>query len=321
MPIIAILDTGYKTYTYEKQLFKTHGYDLQLYKGDPLDTSAKQKLARQAVGILIRGTEVDGEFFDSCPQLKAVVRYGVGYDNVNLDHATERGIRVANVQGYGNHSVSGHALALMLACVRGLHLGVRQIHSHFSSPPFEDIFELHDKTLGIIGLGRIGSQVARKAGGLFRHVFAVDPYKSDDFFDMANARRVNLEVLLAESHVISLHCNLTQETRYLINDKAFALMKQRPVLINTARGPIVDEHALIEALNANRIHSAGLDVFEHEPPGPAQQLLLNHPRVFATGHYAWYSETASLTLQRRAADNLIALLRGETIEDCLNPAV
>jgi len=319
VPTIAILDTGYKTYDYEKNLFQEHGYALRLYMGDPNDTAAKREFAREAVAVLIRGTEVNGEFFDACPNLKAVVRYGVGYDNVNVHEATARGIRVANVQGYGNHSVSAHALALMLACVRGLPLGVRQIHSHFSAPPFADMFELHDKTLGIIGLGRIGSQVARKAGGLFRRVLAVDPYKSEEHFDRVNAVHVNLKTVLAESHIITLHCNLTEETRHLINDRAFMLMKKRPVLINTARGPVVDERALAAALETNRIHSAGLDVFETEPPGPEQESLLQHPRVIATGHYAWYSDAASLTLQRRAADNMVALLNGETIEDCLNP--
>ncbi|MBN1464572.1 hypothetical protein JXA02_02340, partial [candidate division KSB1 bacterium] len=166
MPTIAILDSGYKSYSYEKELFERRGFSLQLYQGEHDDPIAKRELARDAVGILIRGTRVDGEFFDFCPLLKAVVRYGVGYDNINLADATARGIRVANVQGYANFSVSDHTIALIYACARGLKIGAG-MHAPFGSPPFADMFELHDKTLGIIGLGRIGSCVAQKASCLF----------------------------------------------------------------------------------------------------------------------------------------------------------
>ena len=319
MSIIAILDTGYKSYAYEKELFQRHGYTLLLYDGDPNNVLSKRAFARHATGILIRGTAVDCEFYDSCPNLKAIVRYGVGYDNVNLPDATARGIRVANVQGYANHAVSDHALALIFACARGLIPGIAQIRSNFTAPPYEDVFELHGKTLGIIGLGRIGGTLAHKASGLFQQVIAIDPYKSDDHFISHNARRIDLDSLLAESHVISLHCNLTGETRHMLNHVAFAKMKKRPVLINTARGPVVDERALLDALESKKIHSAGLDVYEDEPPTVAQEAILSHSRVVATGHYAWYSDAAILTLQRRAADNMIALLEGKDIQDCLNP--
>lgn len=317
MKIITILDTGYKSYAYEKELFERHGYALQLYQGDPSDTTAKRDFASKSAGILIRSTYVDGTFFELCPELKAVVRYGVGYDNVNLAHAKARSIRVANVQGYANHSVSDHAIALIYACTRGLFANEQQIHQSFSAPPFEDMFELHDKTLGIIGLGRIGSHVAKKAQNLFAQILAVDPHKPDDHFGQFDVQRVDLETLLAQSHVITLHCNLTEETSFLINEKAFEKMQKRPVLINTARGPVIEQKALEKALQQGRIHSAGLDVFLEEPPGPAQDFLLNHPRVVATGHYAWYSDAASQALQRRAAENMIALLRGDRIEDCL----
>ncbi len=123
MARIAILDTGYKSYDYEKALFERSGFQLDIYDGEQQDVSAKRDFADDAVGILIRGTQADGHFFDALPNLRAVVRYGVGYDNVNLDDATARGIRVANVQGYANHAVSDHALMLMYACARGLNIG------------------------------------------------------------------------------------------------------------------------------------------------------------------------------------------------------
>ena len=319
MAIVAIIDTGYKSYDYEKELFGGMGYELKIFPGERADVKGKQALARQAEGILVRDTKLGEQTFSGAPGLKAIVRYGTGYDNVDVEAATLRGIKVANVQGYGNHSVSDHALALMFGCIRGIPTGEKNILSDFGKPPFREIFELHDKTLGIIGLGRIGGTFCEKARPLFSRVLASDPYIPDEKFTKHGAEKSNLENLLSESHVISLHCNLTPETRQLINQKAFSKMGQRPVLINTSRGPVIDADALLEAANANRIHSAGIDVYENEPAGERQEALVYHPRIITTGHYAWYSDRSMVIMQRRAADNLAALLKGETIEDCLNP--
>ena len=129
-----------------------------------------------------------------------------------------------------------------------------------------------------------------------------------------------LNVLLRESHVISLHCNLTDETQHILDAAAFSKMEQRPIIIiiNTSRGEVLEAEALLEALNAGQIYAAGLDVYRDEPPGPDMDPLLKHPRVVATGHYAWYSVSAMVELQKRAADNLLALLQGAVIEDELS---
>lgn len=315
---VVILDSGYKSYAFEKELFEGNGFMLKIhpsYRGDP---SEKRKFAENADGILVRHTRIDETFLYRMKNLKAVVRYGVGYDNVDLDACTKHGIKVANVQGYANHAVSDHALALMFVCIRGMWDGKSQINQEFASPPVSEIFELHDKTLGIIGLGRIGSQFCRKALPLFREVLACDPYKPDSHFAQFSARRVAFHELLKNSDVISLHCNLTGETTHLINQKAFSLMDKKPVLINTSRGEIVCEKALLEALNSGKIHSAGLDVYEDEPVTEKQDVLINNPRTICTGHYAWYSDRSMQELQRRAALNLLNLLNGEHIEDCLN---
>ena len=157
------------------------------------------------------------------PDLKAIVRYGVGYDNIDVDAARKKNIRVANVQGYGNHSVSDHALALMYALTRDLE-GSRK--GAFSKPSRSDVIELHNKTLGIIGMGRIGSQFSRKASPQFQHTIAYDPYKPGEYIQNFGARKVDLPELFNKSHVISLHCNLTGETRHILNEKAFGQMKQ-----------------------------------------------------------------------------------------------
>jgi D-3-phosphoglycerate dehydrogenase len=318
MAIVAIIDTGYRSYDYEKELFAGLGYKVQIFQGERADFTGKRALARKAAGILVRDTPIGEEVFAGAPDLKVIVRYGTGYDNIDLEAATAHGIKVANVQGYGNHSVSDHALALMFACIRGLPEGEKNVLTAFGKPPFPEVFELHDKTLGIIGLGRIGGTLSDKARHLFSRVLATDPYIPHEKFRSHGAEKSGLDNLLEKSHVISLHCNLTDETRYLINREAFSRMGQQPVLINTSRGPVVEARALLEAIDEGRIHSAGIDVYENEPADQRQAALISHPRIIATGHYAWYSDRSIAIMQKRAADNLAAMLKGEMIEDCLN---
>jgi len=315
---VVIIDSGYKSYAFEKELFKKNGFSLKIYpiyKGDP---SGKRNFAKDADGILVRHTTIDEAFLSEMKNLKAVVRYGVGYDNIDIEACSKCGVKVANVQGYANHAVSDHAIALMFSCTRALWNPEFQLLKEFGSPPFPDIIELHDKILGIIGIGRIGSEFCKKASPFFSQVLACDPYKPESHFNQLSVQRVELNELLEKSDVISLHCNLTIETKHLLNKEKFMIMKKKPVIINTSRGEVISEKALLYALNSNKIHSAGLDVYENEPITDRQKKLVNHPRTICTGHYAWYSDKASLELQRRAALNLLNLLLGNTVEDCLN---
>ncbi len=314
MSDIVVLDPGYPSYDYEEQLFRDHGYQFSICTGR--DRDRKIGLAGEANGILVRGTLLDAAALDRMPHLKAIVRYGTGYENIDLEHAAGKGIRVANVQGYASDSVSDHAMGLMYSCIRGIgHIWPEE----FGTPFRREVFELHNKTLGIIGIGRIGSRMSRKAAPLFYRVLAYDPYKQADRIEAAGAVKSGWQELLQKSDVISIHCNLTQETRHLLDRKAFRSMEQCPVILNTARGAVIDSRALLEALDGGHIHSAGLDVYEHEPPGPEEKKLINHPGVIATPHVAWYSQTAQAELQKRAADNLLALLRGEQIPDEIIP--
>ena len=315
---VVILDSGYKSYDFENSLFEGSGFTLKihpLYKGEKAE---KMAFAREAHGILVRHTAIDSEFLTGMKNLKAVVRYGVGYDNIDVDACTRFGVKVANVQGYANHSVSDHALALLLSCSRALWNTPQQLHHQFAAPPVEDVFELHDKTLGIIGLGRIGSELSRKASSLFHRIIASDPYKPDSHFKALNVDKVSQNELLKISDVISLHCNLTKETTHLINRNAITKMEKKPVLINTSRGEVIDEQVLVDALKKGKVHSAGLDVFEDEPVTVAQRELIDHPRTICTGHYAWYSGYSAVELQKRAALNLLHLLNNEEVEDSLN---
>ena len=315
---IVILDSGYKSYEFEKELFESKGFKLKIHHSYEGEKAEKIEFAKDAHGILVRHTRIDDEFLSKMKNLKALVRYGVGYDNIDVEACTRFGVKVANVQGYANHAVSEHALALMFSCSRALWYTKEQIKLKFAAPPVFDIFELHDKTLGIIGLGRIGSELAKKAASLFKEVIACDPYKSQKYCNRFSVRKVDIKELLGTSDVISVHCNLTDETHHILSEENFALMKKKPAIINTSRGETIDEKALLLALENGLIHSAGLDVYENEPTNENQYPLINHPRTICTGHYAWYSNYSAAELQKRAAQNLYYFLTGKDVEDSLN---
>jgi len=317
--LVVIIDTGYDHYEYEKTLLQKSGFELKIFSGGRFDREGKIKFAMSAAGMLVRSTLVDRDFFEKMPNLRAVVRYGVGYDNIDIAAAIEFGVKVANVQGYANHAVSDHALALMFACARALPLGEKRLFTHYAVPPRKPLPEFKNLTLGIIGLGRIGGTLCQKATRLFREIVAADPYISDDRFRQLGAKKVEIGELLLTSDIISIHCNLTTETTSLIDKQQFAIMKQKPVLVNTARGPVIDPVALLEALENGTIHSAGLDVYCQEPPEGVEKVTTEHPNVISTGHYAWYSEDAAQELQKRAAENMLSLLLGQIPQDCLNP--
>ena len=206
MEQIVIIDTGYDSYDYERRLFFENGFELLLCEG-PFGDQNSLEPAGNAVGILVRGTRIGAREMDRMARVKAIVRYGTGYENIDLEAAKNRGIRVANVQGYASHAVSDHALSLMFACVRGL--GGGKIRSSegfpegtFGKPPRKDIFELHNKTLGIIGVGRIGSHFAKKAFPLFKRILAFDPYQTARYMKGFRAVKTDLKGLLDHSHEI-----------------------------------------------------------------------------------------------------------------------
>jgi D-3-phosphoglycerate dehydrogenase len=320
MKKIKLLDTGFDSFSYEHNLFTSQGYTFEIWPGEKGDVVGKKKFASDADGLLIRWTLINDDFLSGMNNLKAIARYGVGYENIDLESVDRFGVKVANVQGYGNHSVSDHALALMYACNRMLIQGNNEIRETFSNAPDKRVLDFHECTLGIIGLGRIGGTLCKKAVHLFKNVVAYDPYISNSKFDESGAAKVSLEELLEQSDVISVHCNLTEESENLLNDVTFAMVRKQPIIINTARGPIVNQDALLKAISSKKIFSAGIDVYNTELAYELPVELIDHPSIITTGHYAWYSIEAHQELQKRAADNLLAMLQGRTPEDCLNPS-
>jgi phosphoglycerate dehydrogenase-like enzyme len=270
------------------------------------------------------------ERLDSC---KIVVRAGVGYDHIDIAACGRRGIPVCNVPDYGTTEVADHAIALMLGLARGLVSYHARLLAdpvagwHWSGAPL--VRRLRGAVFGVVGLGRIGTATARRAAGLDMRISFYDPYLPDGADLALGWRRLaSLDALLAEADVVSLHCPLTAENANLIDAAALAAMRQDALLINTARGGLVDLAALEAALRGGLIGGAGLDVLPGEPPDPEHPLIQafrrREPgldgRLLLTPHIAWFSPDGRADLRRKSAETVRDYLLGQRLRNCVNRA-
>lgn len=259
---------------------------------------------------------------------RVLVRCGVGFDNVDLATAGRQGIYVCNVPDYGVDEVADHAIGLMLACARKIGFVDRRLRATpelWGYRSVAPLFRLAGATMGIVGLGRIGTATALRAQALRMKVIACDPYIPDGRDKALGVRMSGLEELLAESDVVSLHTPLTEETRGLIGRGQIETMKRTAFLINTARGAIVDTGALAAALEEGRIAGAGIDVLPHEPPPPDDPLLrlwrseADPPaNLVLTPHSAFYSEQGLVEMRSKAALEVRRVLEGHAPRNCVN---
>jgi glyoxylate reductase len=266
---------------------------------------------------------IDGDVMEEAgPQLKVISNFAVGYDNIDVPAATVRKIPIGNTPGVLTDATADFAFALLMAVARRIPEAERFVHEgkwKTWGPMTLLGVDVQGATLGLVGMGRIGKAVARRALGFDMRVIYYDPTekKSDSAL---KARRVDFETLLRESDFISLHTPLTPDTRHMIDAEAFSRMKPNAVLINTARGPVVDPDALYEALKEGRIFGAGLDVTDPEPlPKDSPLLTLNN--IIVVPHIASASKTARDQMSWMAAQNLIAGLKGERLPNCVNSQV
>jgi D-3-phosphoglycerate dehydrogenase len=292
----------------ERRVLEPEG--IEVVDGTGLDPEARLAATLDADALLVQYSTLDADLVGRLRRCRVIGSYGVGYDQIDVAAAAARGIAVVHVPDYGTEEVSDHALCLLLGLARGL-LGLQADvraggWDYAAAGP---LHRLRGRTLGIVGLGRIGRRVAAKARAFGLRVVAADPYLTPSTFAEHGAEARPLERLLAEADFVSLHAPLNEETRGMLDARAFALMKPGACLVNTARGALVDEGALRAALDAGRLAGAGLDVLTEEPPA-AGHPLLGHPRVLVTPHAAWYTEEAMRDLQRLLAEDVARVLAG-----------
>ncbi len=296
--------------------------DLEIYQGEGVIPRQQllQKI-RHVDGLLCLLSEsVDRELLDSAPRLKVVSNYAVGYDNIDVSYATEKGIVITNTPDVLTDATADLAWSLILAAARRVAEGDRLMRGK-GFPGWSPLFllgqDLKGKTLGVLGAGRIGTAVVERSRGSNMRILYFDRQTSDVLERDFSARKVSLPELLEKSDIVSIHLPFSRETHHLIDEKAISGMKKSAVLVNTARGPIIDEPELVNALREKRIAAAGLDVYENEPQiTPGLTALEN---VVLTPHIGSATIQTRNDMARITAANLLAVLEGREPEAIVNP--
>ncbi len=266
---------------------------------------------------------IDGELLDACPRLRVVSNMAVGFDNINLDDANERGVLAGNTPGVLTETTADFAFALLMAAARRIVEGVDYVRAgHWKTwgPLLLLGSDVHHATLGLVGLGRIGAEMAKRARGFDMRIMYYDVVRRSDLEAALGLEFAPLDIVLANADFVSVHTPLAPETYHLMDQERFEQMKPNAILINTSRGPVVDTDALVEALAHGEIRGAALDVTDPEPL-PADHPLVSMPNCIVVPHIASASDTTRSKMAEIAARNLIAGLNGEALPSGLNNEV
>ncbi|RME43614.1 MAG: C-terminal binding protein [Caldilineae bacterium] len=318
-PLVAVTDSVFPSLEPARQVLSALQAKVSL--AEEPTPEAILKVARQADGLLVTYAKVTADIIRQLERCRVIGRFGIGVDNVDIEAATRAGIVVTYVPDYCLDEVSDHALALLLALARKIPYANRLVHAgRWDMRAVVPLHRLRGRTLGLVGFGKIPQLLAPKAQALGLKVITFDPYIADEVTQSFGVERLDFESLLRRSDYISVHAPLTPETHHLFNAAAFERMKPGALLINTARGPLVDDHALAAALDAGHLAGAALDVMPVEPP-PPDSPLLGRDNVILTPHTAFYSEESLLDLQTKAAQDVARVLQGETPRYPVNPQV
>jgi D-3-phosphoglycerate dehydrogenase len=311
---VLLTDTTYADLERERGTLASVGASLVVGEPPLLDESAllAHHQISSAHALMVELAPISAAVLEAAANCRVVARYGVGLDNIDLEAARERGIWVTNVPAYATDTVSDHAFAMILAAAREL----PRTSAHLAGGGWRETealaqpLLLRGRRLGIVGFGSIGQALAARGAAFGMEVVAHDPWVADAAFERLGVTRLELAELLAASDVVSLHTALTEETRNLLDAQALAKMKPGAILVNTARGGLIDEAALLDALESGHLRAAGLDVFAREPL-PSDDSLRTHPRVIATPHTAFWSDGSEVELRAAVVDAVCAVLRGE----------
>jgi D-3-phosphoglycerate dehydrogenase len=325
--LVAILTDGRADwygddYQLERELWEPLGLRVRTGCGDSETSVIEQGEGAGAIVSLGLRVPLTARVISCLSRCRVLVRSGVGAENIDVNAATTRGIAVCHVPDYCSADVADHTVALILALVRRVVLLDRFVRAGQWQDPVGvtgPVPRLGSLALGLIGLGRIGRLVLARMAPMVRRVVVHDPYASNEAAGACGVSLGPLDEVLAEADILSLHAPLTMETRHLIGRAQLARMKPGAVLVNTARGGIVDEAALVQMLSEGHLAGAALDVLEEEPPA-ADSLLLKLDNVIVTPHFGGYSEEAKRTLRARVAQAVADVMQGRWPADVLNPS-
>lgn len=306
--LIAVTDTVFPDLNPARAALAEVDGELEL-AADPTPESIIA-LAGDADAMLVTYASITAEIISQLKNCKAIGRFGIGTDNIDIQAAHDAGIVVTYAPTYCLDEVSDHTMALLLTLARKTAYSNAQVHSsRWDMPAVVPIKRLRGRTLGLVGIGNIPQQIVPKAQAFGIDVIASDPYAPAEVFERLGVRSVDFDELLSSSDYISVHAPLTPETEGMFDADAFSKMRPDALLINTARGPLVDTEALADALEAGEVGGAGLDVLPVEPP-PASSRLIGRDDVILTPHTAFYSEDSLLELQTTVATDVAAVLEG-----------
>jgi D-3-phosphoglycerate dehydrogenase / 2-oxoglutarate reductase len=308
-PLIAVTDSVFPSLDPAKAALKRVDPELRMAKSASVDDILA--VARDADAVLVTYAKLPGELLRQLKRCKAIGRFGLGVDNIDVPAAKEMGITVTYVPDYCLQEVSDHAMALLLALARKIPLSNQLVQAgRWDMPAVVPIYRLEGRVLGLLGFGNIPRKLVPKAKAFGLRVITHDPYVGPDLLKSLDVENVSLDELLQRSDFISVHAPLTPQTRGLVNADAFAKMKRGVLIVNTARGPLIDEQALVQALDSGQVGGAALDVLATEPPA-RNSPLLGRDNVVLTPHTGFYSVDALNELQTKCASDVARVLLGE----------
>jgi D-3-phosphoglycerate dehydrogenase len=316
--LVAVADSVFPNLEPATQVLSAIGAELRL----AADSSPESvmKVAADADAVLVTYAKINADMIRQMKKVRIISRFGIGVDNVDLDAATQQGIVVTKVPDYCIDEVSDHAMALLLAAVRKIPMATDQVHAGtWKMPNFVPIHRLRGSVLGLVGFGRIPQLVAPKAKAFGMCVVASDPFVPVEVFTALGVDKVEFADLLKMSDYVSIHSPLTPDTKGMFNADAFRQMKKGSYVVNTARGPIIDEAALAAAIESGHIAGAALDVMTNEPP--VNSPLIGKRNVIITPHTSFYSDESLVELQTKAAQEVANVLTGKPARNPVNEVV
>ncbi|MAE68411.1 MAG: NAD(P)-dependent oxidoreductase [Candidatus Peribacteraceae bacterium] len=301
----------------DQPLVKERFGDADIIEGIPDDIAGACSDA-EIVSIFI-GIDMNADLLARLPNLKLLCTRSVGFNHIDLEYCAKKGITVCHVPDYGSHVIAEHVFALLLSTLRHIPEADKKVESgDFDYHGLRGV-SLRGKTLGIVGTGKIGAKAAQIAGGFGMRILAVDRCRTVELEDLLHVKYTELDELLSESDIITLHLPAVEETHHMIDSVAFAKMKDGVCLVNTARGELIDSDALLDALNSGKVQYALLDVLEHEHNFEENKELIKHPSVVSTPHIAFYAEESMHNMYEDAFTSIDEYLRGDEPEHIVHP--